>query len=448
MSEGNKLVKGVSQEIISFLDAFPEPRIVLDVNYNIVGANKAYLKNFNTTKPVVGKKCYEVSHHYMSPCDQHGETCPLASAKISKEPAKVVHVHFTPRGKEHVSVELIPILNDEGEPEYYIETLSPLTYASATPQLDGLVGSSQEFMKMISLLDRAAPSDTTVLLLGESGTGKEVVAKTLHDRGKRANQPFVVVECSGLTDTLFESELFGHEKGAFTGAVIAKKGLVESADGGTLFLDEIGEVPLHQQVKLLRLIESKTYRRVGGTEIRQCDFRLICATHRNLSEMVSKGEFREDLFYRISSFPIHLPPLRERSEDIVCLAETILRRLAPDKDYELTQSGVEFLQGYDFSGNIRELRNIIERAILLVDGNKIESSHLFPIEFNHPKINENRQPSCTTCRVVQSLETVQSKYIQCLLREHGDNLEQLSSKLNVSKRTLYRMIKRIKEPDS
>jgi two-component system, NtrC family, response regulator HydG len=436
-------IKELSKEIISFLNAFPEPRLVIDTNYNIVGANNAYIKHFNANKSLVGRKCHEVSHHYMTPCDQHGEACPLATARQTKEISKEVHVHFTPRGKEHVGIELIPILDDDGEPFYYIETLRSHDYTSATPSMNGMVGSSKEFMKMISMLDRVAQNDTSVLLLGESGTGKEEIAKTLHNQGSRAKQPFVVVECTGLTDSLFESELFGYEKGAFTGAVTNKKGLVESADGGTLFLDEIGEVPLHQQVKLLRLIESKTYRRVGSTEIKHCDFRLICATHRDLSKMVSQGKFREDLFYRISSFPIHLPPLRDREEDIVSLAESLIKRIAPYDDYELTQSAIEYLESYEFYGNIRELRNILERAILLTDGNKIQKTHLVPIEINHD--NANKQPSCTSCRSIQPLESMESKYIQCLMREHGENIDLLSEKLKVSKRTLYRIIKKIRE---
>lgn len=436
-------VKEISKEVISFLNAFPEPRLIIDANYNIVGANKAYIDHFEATKSIVGRKCHEVSHHYMTPCDKHGEACPLAAARQTKDVSKVVHVHFTPRGKEHVGIELIPILDSNDEPIYYIETLRSHEYTSATPTIDGMVGSSREFMKMITMLDRVTQNDTTVLLLGESGTGKEEIAKSLHSQGKRANQPFVVVECSGLTEALFESELFGYDKGAFTGAVTNKIGLVESADGGTLFLDEIGEVPLHQQVKLLRLIESKTFRRVGSTELRHCDFRLICATHRNLSEMVSKGEFREDLFYRISSFPIHLPPLREREEDIVSLSESLIKRIAPTESYVLTQSAIEFLESYDFFGNIRELRNLLERAILLTDGNKIQGINLIPIEVS--KSNSNKQPSCTSCRSIQPLEVVESKYIQCLLREHGENVDLLSEKLKISKRTLYRIIKKIKD---
>ena len=221
-----------------------------------------------------------------------------------------------------------------------------------------------------------APSATTALLLGESGTGKELVAQAIHQQSGREHGPFVVVECSGLTESLFESELFGYEKGAFTGANRRKIGLVESASGGTLFLDEVGDIPLSLQVKLLRLLETGTFRRVGGVETLRADFRLIAATHRDLKGMVERGSFRRDLYYRLSVFPIHLPALRERRGDIVLLAETLLTRLAPGRAYVLGDEMRARLLAYDFPGNIRELRNIIERAILMADGGTLLPEHL------------------------------------------------------------------------
>jgi transcriptional regulator with GAF, ATPase, and Fis domain len=177
---------------------------------------------------------------------------------------------------------------------------------------------------MLALVARVAPSLATVLLLGESGTGKELVAQAVHDASPRATKPLVVVDCSSLPETLFESELFGHERGAFTGANTSKAGLVEAASGGTLFLDEVGDIPLPMQVKLLRLLESGTYRRVGSTELRHADIRVVSATHRDLDRMVAEGRFREDLYHRLSTFPIALPPLRERREDIALLTQALL----------------------------------------------------------------------------------------------------------------------------
>ena len=245
----------------------------------------------------------------------------------------MLHLHHTPRGEEHVDVELTPIIGASGKIEYFVERMLTVREASSFPAESGLVGKSPAFNRMLELVRRVAPSGTTALLLGESGTGKELVAQAIHQQSGREQGPFVVVECSGLTETLFESELFGYEKGAFTGANQRKIGLVESAAGGTLFLDEVGDIPLSLQVKLLRLLETGTFRRVGGVETLRADFRLIAATHRDLKDMVEHGSFRRDLYYRLSVFPIHLPALRERREDIALLAETLLTRLAPGRAY-------------------------------------------------------------------------------------------------------------------
>jgi transcriptional regulator with PAS, ATPase and Fis domain len=221
-----------------------------------------------------------------------------------------------------------------------------------------------------------------VLLQGESGTGKELVAQAIHDASRRA-RPFVAVDCSGLTETLFESELFGHERGAFTGASARKIGLVEAASGGTLFLDELGDIPLPMQVKLLRLLETGTYRRVGSTELIRADIRLISATHQPLKALVAQGRFRQDLFYRVNAFPICLPALRERPDDIPLLAEALLGRVAPERKLKLADDALACLQAYDYPGNVRELRNILERASLMCDGDTVQRRHL-PEELCEP----------------------------------------------------------------
>jgi DNA-binding NtrC family response regulator len=220
---------------------------------------------------------------------------------------------------------------------------------------------------MLEMVARVSPSDASVLLLGESGTGKELVARAVHEASSRRSHPLVVVDCASLPETLFESELFGHVKGAFTGAHAAKPGLVEAASGGTLFLDEVGDIPLPMQVKLLRLLESGTYRRVGSTELRRADIRLVAATHRDLGALISQGRFREDLYYRLSTFPILLPPLRERREDIPLLAESLLARVAPARRLALAPEALERLAAHAFPGNVRELRNVLERAALWSD---------------------------------------------------------------------------------
>jgi two-component system, NtrC family, response regulator HydG len=264
----------------------------------------------------------------------------------------------------------------QGQIRYFMETMNPLREFGMASGAHGMVGRSQAYNRMLELINRAAPAMTAVLLLGESGTGKELAAHALHSLSPRASKPFVPVDCSGMTETLFESELFGYEKGAFTGANQRKIGLVEAAAGGTLFLDELGDIPLSLQVKLLRLLETGTFRRVGGVETLRADFRLVAATHRGLKDMVEAGSFRRDLFYRISAFPIHLPALRERRDDLPLLIDTLLARLAPERAMQLGKGVLSSLMAYAFPGNIRELRNILERAVLLADGNLIDLPQL------------------------------------------------------------------------
>jgi transcriptional regulator with PAS, ATPase and Fis domain len=271
-------------------------------------------------------------------------------------------------------------------------------------------------------------------LLGESGTGKELVAQAIHQQSGREHGPFVVVECSGLTETLFESELFGYEKGAFTGASQRKIGLVESASGGTLFLDEVGDIPLSLQVKLLRLLETGTFRRVGGVETLRADFRLIAATHRDLKVMVERGSFRRDLYYRLSVFPIHLPALRERREDIALLAETLLTRLAPGRAYTLSAAARARLQAYDYPGNIRELRNILERAMLMADGDTLQPEHL------PPELAGEAQVGMPDEEAIVPLETAELRYLQWALARHGSDRKSLAEQLGISERTLYRKL--------
>lgn len=317
------------------LDGIAEPATLIGLDYRILASNSRYRQHYGIDQ----RHCYEVSHGYSVPCDQAGESCPLKRCHETGQRQRLLHLHDTPDGKEHVDVEMLPIHNDAGEVSCFLEILHQVQEAQAQPGSgEGLVGRSAAFTRMLELVHRAAPSEISVLLLGESGTGKELVARALHEGSQRARKPFVTVECSGLTESLFESELFGHERGAFTGAVNRKQGLVESARGGTLFLDEIGEIPPQQQVKLLRLIETGVYRAVGSVEPRHADVRLVCATHRNLKKMVEEGRFRQDLYYRIAPFPIPLPALRERIDDLPLLVDVLLQRLNSDQRISITRA--------------------------------------------------------------------------------------------------------------
>ncbi|MCW8827990.1 MAG: sigma-54-dependent Fis family transcriptional regulator [Gammaproteobacteria bacterium] len=428
----------IQAELRGVLEVFNAPAALLSTDYEVLAGNRRYHKEF-AYKLTPGKiaHCYEISHHYTVPCDQAGEDCPLRLVRETGQPSRMLHLHHTARGEEHVDVEIYPLFNADGKVHYYLEVMRSSRLASQTPGAGALLGRSPAFNKVVGLVERVAPSEATVLLLGESGTGKELIASAVHDASLRSGGPFVPVECSGLTETLFESELFGHEKGAFTGAVSRKVGLVEAARGGTLFLDEIGDVPLSLQVKLLRLLETGTYRRVGGIEPQKADFRLICATHRGLKEMVDRGEFRQDLYYRLNTFPIELPPLRQRLEDLPLLIDALLHRFAPEREIKLSREVLGYLRAYPFPGNIRELRNMIERALLLADGDIILPEHLPPECRESPQ--HHAEPSPFPEELV-SLEKAEARYLRwAIARFHGEK-RQLAQKLGVSERTLYRKL--------
>ena len=242
-----------------------------------------------------------------------------------------------------------------------------------------IIGDDPGLKRVSSALARAAGTDTTVLLLGESGTGKELYARTLHALSNRSSGPFVAINCAAIPETLLETELFGHEKGAFTGAVARKPGRFELAHRGTLFLDEIGDLPLALQAKLLRALEEKRFERVGGTQSLQVDVRIVAATNRQLKQAVAARQFREDLFFRLSVFPIEIPPLRERGQDVETLAHHFVDRFSRDvktRPLTLSPSALDQLRRYHWPGNVRELQNCIERAVILSDGDTIHPRHL------------------------------------------------------------------------
>jgi len=428
-------------ELVSFIDSLDEPRILMDLDYRILAANKAYRDAYAPSESVVGRHCYEVSHHFAQPCDEAGEACPRRTALASRRTEHVLHIHHTPRGDEHVQVELNPVRDRSGAVTYFVERMRSLPTARAAASSEGLTGRAPRFRQMLQFVGRVAATETSVLLLGETGTGKEMVARLVHEGSRRANAPFVAVDCSGLTETLFESELFGHEKGAFTGATARKLGLVEAASGGTLFLDEVGDIPLAQQVKLLRLIESGTYRRVGGVSPLRADFRLVAATHRDLKQMVLDGRFRSDLYYRISAYPVQVPTLRERREDILLLADSLLSRLHPGRRFVISEAARRALVAYDYPGNVRELRNIVERASLLSDGDRIEPGHLptevtaAPSPVGAPAEGADGAPAGG------ALQTAERDALAHALSRHTGSRRELATALGLSERTLYRKLR-------
>ncbi len=435
-------------DLATFLDGLSEPHILCDPQYRIIAANPAYRQLHGDDSELIGRACYEVSHRYSQPCDQSGESCPMARARLSGQRERVLHLHHTARGQHYVNIELTPFFDAAGALAGYVERMESVQHAHHQPQAQGLIGGSAAFRQMLALVTRVAPTDSAVMLLGETGTGKDLVAQTLHAASARAAQPFVPVDCSSLTETLFESELFGHERGAFTDAHRSRAGLVESAHGGTLFLDEVGDIPLTMQVKLLRLLESGCYRRVGGTEQRQADVRIVSATHRDLPLMVAEGRFREDLYHRLCTFPIRLPALRERAEDLPLLAEGLLRRLAPRRRLRLAPEALALLRQQPFRGNVRELRNLIERAIVLSDGMQVSAEaveqalqldrDLFPRPAS--PLPDQAAPCHAGAEAPASLRQLQSEHLHERLLGWRGTRAGLARELGISERTLYRKL--------
>lgn len=438
-------------ELMSFIEGLPEPHILFDTQYRILAANAAYRRQFSPQHSVVGRTCYEVSHHFNVPCDQAGESCPLARSRESGQRERVLHLHHTPKGEEYVNIELAPLLDATGRQAFYVEKMDSLRVAHGQTSTPGLTGRSTTFVNMLGLVARVAPSQAAVLLLGESGTGKELVAHAVHETSKRAGKALVPVDCASLPENLFESELFGHERGAFTGANSARGGLVEAASGGTLFLDEVGDIPPTMQVKLLRLLETGTYRRVGSTEQRHADIRVIAATHRDLDQMVAQGRFREDLYYRLSTFPIHLPALRQRRDDIPLLTHALLSRVAPQRKLAVSDSAMAALQAHNYPGNVRELRNLLERSTLLCDGDTLEAHHvtqaLLSGRHGHSSTTPVTVAAATPVASPCSLKSVAKAALQSMADQHIGSRAELAAQLGISERSLYRKLQALKPKD-
>ncbi len=306
-----------------------------------------------------------------------------------------------------------------------------------SPQKTTFVGQTPAIRQVYDEARRVAASDSPVLLHGETGTGKGVLARWLHDSSPRADEPFVDLNCAGLTRELLESELFGYERGAFTGAVVAKQGLLEVGQHGTVFLDEVGDMDLLVQAKLLKVVEEKTFRRLGDVRDRKLDVRRVCATHRDLGAQARDGQFRSDLYFRISTFRLDLPPLRERTDDIEALATHFIDVLSRDLGKQkprLSPASVEALRRYGWPGNIRELRNVVERALLLGDDTVIEPAHL----------RFEAHPAPAAISIVDTSLTIadlEKKHILSVLEEEEGRVDSSAQRLGISRSSLYQKIK-------
>jgi two-component system response regulator AtoC len=306
--------------------------------------------------------------------------------------------------------------------------------------LDGIIGQSPAMEEVFETIRQVAPSRATVLVQGESGTGKELVAHALHRLSPRAQGPYIAVHCAALSTSLLESELFGHEKGAFTGATERRRGRFELADGGTLFLDEISEIDAALQVKILRVLEERRFERVGGQETIEVDVRLVAATNRDLKQMVREGRFREDLFYRLDVVAVHLPPLRERPGDIALLAQQFLQNFAQENAKKIegfTPDALAALAAYAWPGNVRELRNAVERMVVLSRGDRLTVRDLPPAVRAAAGGGVALQPSKGGAL---SLEDAEKQMILRALRNHDGNVTHAAADLGISRRTLHRKI--------
>ena len=301
--------------------------------------------------------------------------------------------------------------------------------------IEGLVVESQALRDIFDCLQDVAPTSAAVLITGETGVGKELVARAIHMQSEQACGPFVAINCGAQSETLLESELFGHERGAFTGAVKARRGRLEMANKGSLFLDEIGEISSKMQISLLRVLEEKQFQRMGGNQAVETDFRLICATHRDLSQLIKADQFREDFYYRINVISIHIPPLRQRLADVPVLADYFLERYVQETGKHVegyTQRAIGLLMSYQWPGNVRELRNVVERAVVLARGRMIGATELSFL-----------QPAMDTCHYgTMTLKEVEISHIKAALESTDGNISQAARQLAIDRGTLARKMKR------
>jgi len=317
-----------------------------------------------------------------------------------------------------------------------------ITLKGITEKKYSLVGESLAIREMLAAVDRVAKTSTTVLITGESGTGKELVARRIHTRSSRRTFPFVQVNCAAIPDELIESELFGHEKGSFTGAYERKTGKFESAHRGTIFLDEVGDLSLKAQAKVLRVLEEGEIQRVGTAEIRQVDVRIIAATNKDLKEAIKEGSFREDLFFRLNVFPVQSPALRQRREDIPQLIDHFIELFSSEHNFKrkkISPQALNLLLQYDWPGNIRELRNLVERMLILSDGPQIEPAHL-PPPFSHPDTIRQSQEFGHIKTWKEFKQASEKSYLEYKIRENDNNLARTAREIDLPRSNLYKKI--------
>lgn len=335
-----------------------------------------------------------------------------------------------------VDAEVLRLIVDRARKLFDLEDeIRRLGEARPASPIEGIIGSSPQIVSVLRTIEKIAPTDATVLLLGESGTGKEVLANAIHRLSRRANGPFVALSCAAIPESLFESELFGHERGAFTGAIKQTLGKIECADGGTLFLDEIGDVPQPMQVKLLRFLQNQVVERVGGRRAIQVDVRVVCATHQNLTQLITDGRFREDLFYRINEVGVAVPPLRSRVGDAPLLASYFLKHFASEFNRPVrafAPGALHAIEAHPWRGNVRELENRVKRAVIMASGSVIGARDL--------ELEENPEP-VPSLDLREARLRAEAQVLRQALAQTGSNVSQAAKLLGISRPTLYDLMR-------
>jgi transcriptional regulator with PAS, ATPase and Fis domain len=458
MGKVNEQVSSI--DLTSLVESHDKPFVVIDRNYRILAVNSAYEQVYGATRnEAIGRMCYQVSHGNDYPCSEDGEECPYDHVFDTGESYVCAHIHCDVSNHLHqVKVSAYPLRGSNGE-LYMGECIEEIV-AADDKHIGGarMVGETPAFMACLHQLNIAASSDAPVLLQGETGTGKELAAEYIHKHSERSDKPFQIVDSTVLTDNLFEAEMFGHAKGAYTGSVGEKQGLFELAEGGTIFLDEIGDLPMSQQAKLLRVLESGQYRRVGGKRTRKADVRIICATNQHLWESVLAGTFREDLYYRIACLNVRLPGLRERLDDIPVLAQTLIEGISRSMrcSYHLNPEALEELKHYHYPGNVRELRNILFIAATHSRNREIDGDLIKHIISNQPHCTDADKdakqasgaaavPLAPAARMPAespaTLKDMEAQHISDLLARYDGNRKKVADALGISERTVYRKLK-------
>lgn len=437
----------------SIVDAHPEPFALVDREFRVKVANQRYAETYAglSKQDVVGMKCHQVSHKTDTTCEMNGEECPLERVFKTGESYQIIHRHFDcHHAADYVAIHASPIINNQGEVVLIGESIASISHNNDLCfDMERMVtsGCCPSFMKAMDNLVTLAATNAPVLILGETGSGKEMAAQLIHRKSNRFSKEFVAIDCTQFNEETFSSELFGHIRGAFTGAVENKIGLFEFADGGTLFLDEIGELPLTIQARLLRALETGRFRRLGDTRERQAHVRLVCATNRDLKEMVSAGLFRADLFYRINCMQVELPPLRHRRQDLPELIEHFVLRAG--HHHGISAEAHNALSGYSFPGNVRELRNILDRAVALAKDSRIDVNHL-PPDVIDPSLAipitplHDERAFFHEHHALGDAHQDKASILEVLDRHHG-NRRLAATELGITERTLYRRLKAISD---